>query len=53
MVMGDDRVSLGSLADGDVAEIWHGERYRAFRAALLTDEPPEVCRGCSVYRGTF
>jgi radical SAM protein with 4Fe4S-binding SPASM domain len=53
MVMGDDRVSLGSLADGDLAEVWHGEAYQAFRAALLTDEPPEVCRGCSLYRGTF
>ncbi|WP_448623647.1 radical SAM protein [Geodermatophilus sp. URMC 64] len=53
MVMGDDRVSLGSLADGDLAEIWHGDAYRTFRAALLTDEPPDVCRGCSVYRGTF
>ena len=53
MVMGDDRVSLGSLEDGDLAEIWHGEAYQAFRAALLTDEPPDVCRGCSLYRGTF
>jgi radical SAM protein with 4Fe4S-binding SPASM domain len=53
MVMGDDRVSMGSLADGDLAEVWHGDAYRAFRAALLTDEPPDVCRGCSLYRGTF
>jgi len=53
MVMGDDRVSLGSLEDGDLAELWHGEAYQAFRAALLTDEPPDVCRGCSLYRGTF
>ncbi|NYJ07924.1 SPASM domain-containing protein [Petropleomorpha daqingensis] len=53
MVMGDDRVSLGSLEDDDLATIWHGEAYQAFRAALLTDQPPEVCRGCSLYRGTF
>jgi radical SAM protein with 4Fe4S-binding SPASM domain len=53
MVMGDDRVSLGSLADADFAEIWHGPAYERFRAALASDEPPEVCRGCSMYTGTF
>jgi radical SAM protein with 4Fe4S-binding SPASM domain len=53
MVMGDDRVAMGSLADGDLAAIWHGEAYTRFRAALLTDDPPDVCRGCSLYRGTF
>jgi radical SAM protein with 4Fe4S-binding SPASM domain len=53
MVMGDDRATLGSLEDGDLASVWHNEAYQAFRAALLTDEPPEVCRGCSLYRGTF
>jgi hypothetical protein len=46
-------VTLGSLADDDLAGIWHGEAYQHFRAALLTDEPPDVCRGCSLYRGTF
>jgi hypothetical protein len=51
--MGDDRVSLGSLADADFAEIWHGPAYERFRAALASDEPPEVCRGCSMYTGTF
>lgn len=53
MVMGDDRVAMGNLADADLAEIWSGEAYREFRAALLTDDPPAVCAGCSLYRGTF
>jgi len=53
MVMGDDRVSMGNLADADLAEIWTGEQYAQFRAALLTDTPPAVCAGCSLYRGTF
>jgi radical SAM protein with 4Fe4S-binding SPASM domain len=53
MVMGDDRVALGSLADADLADIWAGEEYQRFRAALLTDSPPAVCAGCSLYRGTF
>jgi radical SAM protein with 4Fe4S-binding SPASM domain len=53
MVMGDDRVTMGDLADADLAEIWSGEAYRDFRGALLTDCPPAVCAGCSLYRGTF
>lgn len=53
MVMGDDRVAMGSLADADLAEIWSGEAYGEFRGALLTDSPPAVCAGCSLYRGTF
>jgi len=53
MVMGDDRVSMGNLADADLAEIWTSEAYAEFRAALLTDTPPAVCAGCSLYRGRF
>jgi radical SAM protein with 4Fe4S-binding SPASM domain len=53
MVMGHDRVALGSLADAEFAEVWAGEEYQRFRAALLTDSPPAVCAGCSLYRGTF
>jgi hypothetical protein len=33
--------------------VWRGDAYKSFRAALLTDEPPEVCRGCSLYRRVF
>ncbi len=53
MVMGDDRVTMGNVHDGDLADIWAGEAYADFRAALLTDAPPRVCAGCSLYRGTF
>ncbi len=53
MVMGDDRVSLGSLTDQTFSQIWSGEPYREFRRRLLTDEPPQVCQGCSLYRNAF
>lgn len=53
MVMGDDRVAMGHLDEADLPEIWDGDAYREFRAALLTDDPPAVCAGCSLYRGTF
>jgi radical SAM protein with 4Fe4S-binding SPASM domain len=53
MVMGSDRATMGRLADAPFERIWHSTPYRDFRAALLTDEPPEVCRGCSLYRRVF
>jgi radical SAM protein with 4Fe4S-binding SPASM domain len=53
MLMGEDREILGSVATDDFASVWHGEPYRRFRSALLGDEPPAVCRGCSLYRGLF
>jgi radical SAM protein with 4Fe4S-binding SPASM domain len=53
MVMGDDRVALGRLGEQSFPEIWHGEAYTQFRKRLAGDDPPEVCRGCALYRRTF
>jgi radical SAM protein with 4Fe4S-binding SPASM domain len=53
MVMGSDRAALGDLRTRSFAEIWSGPAYRDFRSALLSASPPEVCRGCALYRGTF
>ncbi|HYF28303.1 MAG TPA: radical SAM protein [Baekduia sp.] len=53
MVMGSDRATLGRLQDDAFDAIWHGEAYRRFRRGLLDGSPPEVCAGCSVYRGVF
>jgi radical SAM protein with 4Fe4S-binding SPASM domain len=53
MVMGDDRVSLGHLGEQSFPQIWSGEPYREFRRRLSGEHPPEVCRGCSLYRRTF
>jgi radical SAM protein with 4Fe4S-binding SPASM domain len=53
MVMGDDRVTLGDLRRQGFAEVWHGQPYREFRRRLAGDQPPEVCRGCALYRRTF
>jgi radical SAM protein with 4Fe4S-binding SPASM domain len=47
MVMGSDRATLGRLAERPFTEIWHGEAYRRFRRALLSNHPPDVCAGCS------
>jgi radical SAM protein with 4Fe4S-binding SPASM domain len=53
MVMGSDRARLGELRGRSFADIWHGEDYRDFRSGLLGADPPDVCRGCSQYRGLF
>ncbi len=53
MVMGDDRVALGRLGEQSFPEIWHGEAYTQFRKRLASDDPPEVCQGCALYRRTF
>jgi hypothetical protein len=53
MVMGSDRATMGRLSDSSFGEIWRSEQYRRFRAGLLEGEPPEVCRGCSLYRRVF
>jgi MoaA/NifB/PqqE/SkfB family radical SAM enzyme len=53
MVRGSDRATLGRLGEGSFGEIWHGEAYRRFRRGLLSGDPPDVCAGCSEYRGVF
>lgn len=41
-----DGIVLGNAFERPIADIWSGERYRAFRAAHRSDSPPEPCRGC-------
>lgn len=53
MVMGSDRAVLGSVTAERFATVWMGDDYVRFREQLLGGDPPEVCRGCSLYRGLF
>ena len=53
MVMGSDRATLGNLADESFGEVWSGPAYEGFRERLLSDSPPDVCAGCSLYRRVF
>jgi MoaA/NifB/PqqE/SkfB family radical SAM enzyme len=43
-----DGLILGNLFAQSLEEIWWGERYRRFRAAIQTEAPPEPCGGCGV-----
>jgi radical SAM protein with 4Fe4S-binding SPASM domain len=53
MVATPDRIHFGNISEQGVAPIWNGEAYQTFRERLSSDEPPEICRSCSLYRGTF
>jgi MoaA/NifB/PqqE/SkfB family radical SAM enzyme len=53
MVATPDRIELGNMALLGADGVWNGAAYQAFREALSSDCPPEVCRSCAVYSGTF
>jgi MoaA/NifB/PqqE/SkfB family radical SAM enzyme len=53
MVSTADRIQLGNMVESGVQAVWNGAAYEAFRAQLCTDAPPEPCRFCSIYKGTF
>lgn len=53
MVGTPDRATLGDLRRGTFVDVWEGEQYRDFRARLDSPDPPDICRSCAVYRGTF
>ena len=43
-----DGLILGNAFQASLAEIWNGDLYRQFRAALQTDTPWESCDRCGV-----
>jgi len=53
MVATPDRVNFGSMAAAGADAVWNGAAYDAFRDRLSSDDPPDVCRSCSVYSRTF
>jgi radical SAM protein with 4Fe4S-binding SPASM domain len=53
MVATPDRISFGNMAIDGVEATWNNDAYNAFRNRLDSDDPPEICRSCAIYRGTF
>jgi MoaA/NifB/PqqE/SkfB family radical SAM enzyme len=53
MVSTPDRMNFGSMAERGVAAVWDSDAFQSFRDQLNSDEPPELCRSCAVYNGTF
>ena len=44
------RRTLGSVRGESVVRVWNNEAYREFRERLASDDPPELCRGCSLHQ---
>jgi MoaA/NifB/PqqE/SkfB family radical SAM enzyme len=40
--------TLGDATQQSLRDIWNGEKYRAFRAGLLSDRPPPACANCGL-----
>jgi radical SAM protein with 4Fe4S-binding SPASM domain len=53
MVATPDRIHFGDMTKEGVANVWNNEAYRRFRQQLESDTPPDVCRSCAIYAGTF
>lgn len=53
MVATPDRINFGDMAQDGVNTIWNNRQYTAFREQLDSPVPPEVCRSCALYAGTF
>jgi MoaA/NifB/PqqE/SkfB family radical SAM enzyme len=45
---GYDAFTLGNATQQSLRDIWNGEKYRAFRAGLLSDQPPPACANCGL-----
>jgi MoaA/NifB/PqqE/SkfB family radical SAM enzyme len=45
---GYDNYTLGHAGQRSLQEIWNGPAYRGFRAALLSDKPPQSCANCGL-----
>jgi MoaA/NifB/PqqE/SkfB family radical SAM enzyme len=45
---GYDAFTLGDATQHSLRDIWNGEKYRAFRTGLLSDQPPAACANCGL-----
>jgi len=53
MIATPDRMNFGNMARDGVAAIWGNASYEDFRERLASDTPPEICKSCALYAGTF
>ena len=45
---GYENYTLGDATQETLREIWNGARYKSFREALLSDQPPQACASCGL-----
>ncbi len=45
---GYEHYTLGDATQTSIRDIWNGVAYEDFRAALLSDKPPQACASCGM-----
>ena len=53
MVSTPDRMNFGRVADRTLVNAWESPEYNRFREQLDSENPPDICKSCSLYWGTF
>ncbi|MGE5249273.1 MAG: radical SAM protein, partial [Bacteroidota bacterium] len=53
MVSTPDRANFGKVTEHPLASVWDSSEYQGFRDRLDSDNPPDICKSCSLYWGTF
>jgi MoaA/NifB/PqqE/SkfB family radical SAM enzyme len=53
MVSTPDRANFGNMFERGALQVWNDSGFAAFRSQLDSDDPPDLCRSCSVYKGIF
>lgn len=53
MVSTPDRINFGKVTEQPAKLLWNNKDYQEFRNQISSDEPPAICRSCSIYSGTF
>jgi radical SAM protein with 4Fe4S-binding SPASM domain len=53
MVATPDRMNFGKVSEQTLASVWDGPEYNGFREQLDSENPPDICKSCSLYWGTF
>lgn len=53
MISTPDRMNFGNVSDAPFAQTWNGPNYERFRSQLASDSPPDICKSCAIYTGTF
>jgi len=46
--LGYDRLMLGDLSTERLSDVWNGERYKALRRGILSNQPVNACLRCGV-----
>jgi len=53
MVSTPNRANFGKVTARTSSEVWNSSEFNTFRERLESDDPPEICRTCSIYLRTF